>query len=290
MFRARYGVVVLSVALGLLGWAAIRSLTGNWLPMLEDRSGDLVWRMGAERKDERRLILVDINEQSLREIGPWPWPRATQARLIEQLAKAGARQQILDIVLADARPDDALLEQVLQQHPSVLAQIFALDPGTGPSSGKPAGALDWTACPPLFPFGNRLSRHQLQRWRVAWWGTSPRESRPMEWSGYQPAIICSDNGSYPALSLVALMNGTGETGLVLQRGASPLDAPWMLSGRSQAFPAIPLDENGDIRIPWRAASPQLHQLVRRRRARRPGAGWPVEWRVGARRQQRLRAP
>jgi adenylate cyclase len=47
------------------------------------------------------------------------------------------------------------------------------------------------------------------------------------------------------------MNGTGETGLVLQRGAGPLDAPWMLSGRSQAFPAIPLDENGDIRIPWR---------------------------------------
>jgi adenylate cyclase len=47
------------------------------------------------------------------------------------------------------------------------------------------------------------------------------------------------------------MNGTGETGLVLQRGAGPLDAPWMLSGRSQAFPAIPLDENGDIRIPWK---------------------------------------
>jgi adenylate cyclase len=79
--------------------------------MLEERSGDLVWRMGAERKDERRLILVDINEQSLREIGPWPWPRATQARLIEQLAKAGARQQILDIVLADARPDDAKLNR-----------------------------------------------------------------------------------------------------------------------------------------------------------------------------------
>ncbi|OQC14721.1 adenylate/guanylate cyclase domain-containing protein [Candidatus Skiveiella danica] len=250
MFRARYGVVVLSVALGLLGWATIRSLTGNWLPMLEDRSGDLVWRMGAERKDERRLILVDINEQSLREIGPWPWPRATQARLIEQLARAGARQQILDIVLADARPDDAILEQVLQQHQSVLAQIFALDPGTGPSSGKPAGALDWTACPSLFPLATgylatvptlagRLVGHITPR--VATDGVVR----------LQPAVICSDNGAYPALSLVALMNGTGETGLVLQRGAGPLDAPWMLSGRSQAFPAIPLDENGDIRIPWR---------------------------------------
>jgi hypothetical protein len=112
----------------------------------------------------------------------------------------------------------------------------------------------------------------------------------MELVRHQPAIICSDNRSYPALSLVALMNGTGETGLVLQRGAGPLDAPWMLSGRSQAFPAIPLDENGDIRIPWKTASSQLHQLVRRRRARRPRAGWPVEWRVGAGGQQRFRTP
>jgi adenylate cyclase len=59
--------------------------------------------------------------------------------------------RFLTLVLADARPDDAILKQVLEQHPSVLAQIFALDPGTGPSSGRPAGALDWTACPPLFP-------------------------------------------------------------------------------------------------------------------------------------------
>jgi adenylate cyclase len=142
------------------------------------------------------------------------------------------------------------LKQVLQQQQSVLAQIFALDPGTGPSSGKPAGALDWTACPPLFPLATgylataptlagRLVGHITPR--VATDGVVR----------LQPAIICSDNGSYPALSLVALMSGTGETGLVLQRGASPLDAPWVLSGRSQAFPAIPLDENGDIRIPWK---------------------------------------
>ena len=74
--------------------------------MLEERGGDVVWRMVAERKDERRLIIVDINEKSLQEIGPWPWPRATQALLIEQLAKAGAGQQIIDIVLNDSRPDE----------------------------------------------------------------------------------------------------------------------------------------------------------------------------------------
>ena len=142
LFLARYGVVVLSVALGLLAWVGLSRLSGDWLPSLEERSGDLIWRVGAERVDERRLIIVDINERSLQEIGPWPWPRATQARLIEQLTKAGVRQQILDIVLADARPDDAVLNRVLQQQQPVLAQIFALDSGAGPSSGRLAGALD----------------------------------------------------------------------------------------------------------------------------------------------------
>ena len=76
-FLARYGVVVLSVALGILGWAGLRGLSGNWLPMLEERSGDVIWRIGAGRKDERPLVIDDINEKSLQEIGPWPWPRAT---------------------------------------------------------------------------------------------------------------------------------------------------------------------------------------------------------------------
>ncbi|MBK9237105.1 MAG: CHASE2 domain-containing protein [Rhodoferax sp.] len=70
---------------------------------LEQRSGDLVWRLGASRVDERRLIVVDVDERSLREVGPWPWPHDTQARLIEQIAAAGARQQIFDVVFTDAQ-------------------------------------------------------------------------------------------------------------------------------------------------------------------------------------------
>jgi adenylate cyclase len=258
-FLARYGVVVLSVALGILGWAGLRGLSGNWLPMLEERSGDVIWRIGAGRKDERRLVIVDINEKSLQEIGPWPWPRATQARLIEQLARAGVRQQILDVVLTDARQDDALLNRVLQQQQPVLSQIFALDPGSGPSSGRPAGALDWTACPPLFPqaTGYLATATTLTGRLVG--HITPR----IETDGivrHQPAIICHDNKSYPALSLVALMNGTAEAGLVLQRGAGPLDAPWILSGRNQALPPIPLDENGDIRIPWKLRPQSLFSV------------------------------
>ena len=83
------------------------------LTQLEERAGDLVWRLGAERKDERRLIVVDVDERSLREVGPWPWPRATQAKLVQQVAALGARQQIFDMVFTDPQTDDAALVQAV---------------------------------------------------------------------------------------------------------------------------------------------------------------------------------
>ena len=53
--------------------------------------------------------VVEIDERSLQEIGPWPWPRTTLAALVDRAGKAGARAVILDILLADPRPgDDAL--------------------------------------------------------------------------------------------------------------------------------------------------------------------------------------
>ena len=149
---SRYGVFALSLMLASLVWALLHFAARPTLIVIEEHSGDLVWRLGADRSDERRLIVVDIDERSLREVGPWPWPRATQARLVEQIAAAGARQQIFDIVFTDPRPDDDALVRAVQQHRPVLAQVFALEQGGQPSVGQLAGALDWPACPA--PFGS----------------------------------------------------------------------------------------------------------------------------------------
>ncbi|NUN59533.1 MAG: CHASE2 domain-containing protein, partial [Burkholderiaceae bacterium] len=126
-------------------------LAGNWLTALEDRAGDWVWAAAAEHTEERRLVVVDIDERSLAELGPWPWPRATQAQLIQQLAQAGARQQVLDVVFTNERPDDGILARAIAQHRPVLAQVFALEQGGTPSVGQLAGAFDWPTCPA--PFG-----------------------------------------------------------------------------------------------------------------------------------------
>ena len=49
-------------------------------------------------------IIAAIDEQSVSELGRWPWPRTTIARLVDQLKKGGAKAVGFDIVFSE--PDD----------------------------------------------------------------------------------------------------------------------------------------------------------------------------------------
>ena len=255
LLGARYGVVALSLVLATLCWSGINYAFPGWLKALEERSGDLVWSATAKNTDERRLIVVDIDERSLAELGPWPWPRATQAKLMQALADAGVRQQIFDVVFDQPRPDDAPLLQAIQIHKPVLAQIFALEQGGTINVGQPGGALDWPTCPPPFTPAQGFIANQaafssaLNTSHTFVGHITPRIAADGV-VRHQPAIVCWADHSYPALGLAAVMQASGEKSLLLQRGGW-LDAPWVLSGASQAVANIPLDDNGDIRVSWR---------------------------------------
>lgn len=222
------------------------------LSQFEELSGDLVWRLSADHRDERRLIVVDIDERSLREVGPWPWPRATQARLVQQITHLGARQQIFDIVFADPRPDDSTLRQAVQQHRPVLAQVFALEQGGQPSVGQLAGALDWPACPAPFSVATGYLANFATLGVQDVGHITPRIARD-GMVRHQPAVICFEGKSYPALGLAALMRGSSERGLSLERGRGWFDPPWKLAAPGLAPGPVPLDERGDLRVSW-----QLH--------------------------------
>jgi len=48
------------------------------------------------------VVIVDIDEASLEEVGQWPWPRTVFARLIDQLAEMGAAAIAFDVIFAEA--------------------------------------------------------------------------------------------------------------------------------------------------------------------------------------------
>ena len=248
----RYSVFALSLLTAGLAWLFLHLTTGAALQRFEERSGDLVWRLGADRKDERRLIVVDVNEQSLREIGPWPWPHATQAKLLEKITALGARQQIFDIVFTDARPDSEALVQAVQQQRPVLAQVFTLEQGGQLSGGQLAGALDWPTCPA--PFG-AAAGYLANFAALSSNGNMPAAGHVtprISGDGFVrhvPAVICFQGKSFPALGLAALMQGTADRSLALERGGI-FEPPWRLSVPSIAPGFIPLDERGDLRVSW----------------------------------------
>ncbi|WP_448509607.1 CHASE2 domain-containing protein [Immundisolibacter sp.] len=98
--------------------------------------------------DDPRIALVDIDEESLRRIGPWPWPRERLADLAERLLSAQrAALVVFDLVLPEgsARQEttgEARLAALGREGLLVPAQAFdylARDPRV--IAGQPGGAL-----------------------------------------------------------------------------------------------------------------------------------------------------
>ncbi|MFM2186191.1 MAG: hypothetical protein RIR43_763 [Pseudomonadota bacterium] len=238
----------------LLGW-----LQPAWVSGLQERSTDGAWRLISQKEDERRLVLVDIDERSLREVGPWPWPRATQAQLMDRLASSGASQQVFDVVFTDNRPDDKALIRAISEHQPVLAQVFAL-PGQGDQtrSGAPGGALPNFNCPAAFAGHASASGHVANDPAItraaAQAGSSIGHITPrLAEDGVvrsQPAVLCFNQAAYPALALAAVMKASAETAIEIRPGQGWFAAPWQIHGTQGKLMPIPLDSRGDLRVPW----------------------------------------
>lgn len=92
---------------------------------------DTFLRLAADPHPEDRLVVIDINEAALAQIGPWPWPRQRVADLTEiLLGTYGARMVGLDIVFSEPGDvqGDARMASLAAHAPLTLAQIFDYTP------------------------------------------------------------------------------------------------------------------------------------------------------------------
>lgn len=74
---------------------------------------------------EMPVKIIDIDDESLRRLGQWPWPRTQVAEMISRLGRAGAATVALDIVFAE--PDKTSPRQLLPlwQKEGVLTGLSA---------------------------------------------------------------------------------------------------------------------------------------------------------------------
>lgn len=125
----------------------------------------------APLRAETRLALVDIDETSLAALGPWPWPRARLAELVDTLvADYRVRAVALDMVLpepADGEGDQRLA--LLAEHgPLVLSVAFDFmprQPALAVGQLPPAPAVSAAGAPPLAASGYIANHPGLARAR-----------------------------------------------------------------------------------------------------------------------------
>lgn len=248
--RWRVYFAALAAAAGLL--ALLILMVPSALTELDERAGAFFWRAFPAQAVERRMVVVDIDEASLAEIGPWPWPRERIAELVRGLGALGANLQVFDIVFSDARPGDDVLAKALSGAPAVLAQILVLEGDAAPAAGRVQGALDAPACAPPLPEA-RGHLGVAPGLAAAAGHITPRIAADGAVRGV-PALICYRGRAYPTLALAALLRAAElPPALTLTPGAGLLDPDWRLGHAGLPGMYIPLDARGDWRVSYRLA-------------------------------------
>lgn len=251
----------LALILALVLTLALLMIAKGPLNQLEERVGDWGWLMSSDSEPEERLVIIAIDEASLEQIGPWPWPRPVIQQLSEQLNKAGVALQAFDLVLPEEREGDHALQQTLRQNNALLAQVPLVNmyhqTGQPTSSvvieSPQGGALQPCGVVPLAQgfLANHAVFSEVAAGHIAAQVDADGSVRQ------QSALYCYQGQLYPSLALSSYMALTGIESLSwaseesLETTFGMLAPENVVSARPEGLLSLPLDNRGMMRISYR---------------------------------------
>jgi len=126
----------------LLTWLLVATLTsltlaGLTASPLTTRLDNILYdalQRASSRPVDPSILIVEVDEKSLRDMGAWPWSRTAHARMIDHLTQAGARTIVYDVLFSQpaATPSDDValanaiaLSMLAQPYEAVLAHNAA---------------------------------------------------------------------------------------------------------------------------------------------------------------------
>jgi adenylate cyclase len=273
---ARQGLWV--VLLALLGAALLSAFL--WTTQLslgvDQRLHDQLTRnqtgtsLASTAEPPQGIVLVDIDEPSLAQLGPWPWPRTVLAELATKIRQRGGKIQVWDLFISEKVAGDDALEQVLKAgNDIVLGQVLVLDDGVQapPRVGRLVASPEPAPLCATIPSTNivtnigtntsktpgKISGHLgvsegLPSARVGHLSATPSPDGNLR---RLPAFLCADTQSFPQLTLAAaqLLEPNAPWQLIpvpaLEQTFGP--AAWLRRGAL----SYPLDADGYIALPHR---------------------------------------
>jgi adenylate cyclase len=256
---------VMLVPLLLAALHALGFIQTNALHRLDHTAYDMRLRASMPGTLEPRVVIVDIDSESLAAIGPWPWPRAQLAHLVDTLFE---QQEIavlgFDIVFPKPDPragGDAALATALRDRPVVLGYFFSNEPTARNTGLLPAPVMSGEA------LNGRLVR--VTRWD-AYESNIPELAQAASRAGAFNALPDSDGvvrsvpllaeyqgQAYESLALAVFRRVLGSpsvepgfaTGLLMGRRVSGLES-LRLAHDGQTL-TIPVDERVAALVPYR---------------------------------------
>lgn len=211
------GVAGAIVIVGLGSW-------WRWVEPMERWSYDLRVTIRQPRQVDPRLVLIEVANDSIDQLGRWPFPRSSHAALVDILRHHGARLIAFDVIFSEpsAPAEDAALEGAIEQ-----AGMVAL------------------------PYAFRLSHVNHGRWQAAGVETPllPEFKQRVRLTGHINAISDRDG---KIRSVPLLIESVGELAPTLSLamacellGVRPQDVRvrpgWVEIG---AWGAVPVDDQG----------------------------------------------
>ena len=155
-----------ATALGLAFCALLLVPEPGPLPDLRSLGFDTYQTVWPRVRKAEPVVIIAIDDRSLAEVGQWPWPRDTMARLLDRIAARQPAVTGVDIIFAEpdrTSPDllatrfnddpllaarlrlkpsnDSVFAQALARSPTVLGIVGSDESGTGGEGFAPARIL-----------------------------------------------------------------------------------------------------------------------------------------------------
>ncbi|MGF6774230.1 CHASE2 domain-containing sensor protein/signal transduction histidine kinase [Paraburkholderia sp. GAS199] len=77
------------------------------------------------------IVVLEIDNASVAQLGRWPWPRSVHASLLEQIAKAKPAAVVYDVLFTESNPEDAELARAMALSPTYLPILLTPPDSSG---------------------------------------------------------------------------------------------------------------------------------------------------------------
>ncbi len=251
----------LYAAVSVMAAVMMALVSAIWAPQLqqwEESVASRTWSLANPNATERRVVVVDIDEKSTQALGPWPWPRERVATLLSGLDAYGVNLKVVDVLFEGAQDltqDQKLAAALKAGAPTVISQLFALNPQAQLKSGQLAGSIG--ACPAA---GNTAQASGTPAF--GFMGAETLFAQSSAGVGHitptidadgsirrVPAIVCYDGQAYPTLMVAGLAAATGSQP-VWRKASSDLFSASSAQTLDIGGLQLPLDAQGQLRVSY----------------------------------------